>query len=313
MEIKTFRAASMQEALRLVRRELGPDAAVLRTREVRSGGMLGLLTGERGIEVEASSEVIVPSRLPKRSTILDQGLDLSEMEQIRMSADHERADEPPAANRPAPFHLVVVGAASRVGATTIATNLAAVLTARRIKTTLWNGDADRFGHFPSTSQSSDVLLFDVGSNPTQNFDRLWDIAGKVLLVVSPESKSILDGYAAIKLLAERRPNLPIQTVVNFARDAREAEQVHRQLAQTCRQFLHFEITSAGFVSHDFNLAHAMQAGRSIAAEMPQSFVARQFEQIASQIALDHNPINYLRSVTRKNLKFAESAVTTGRY
>jgi flagellar biosynthesis GTPase FlhF len=312
MEIKTFRAASMQEALRLVRRELGPEAAVLRTREVRAGGMLGLLTGERGIEVEASAEVIVPSRLPKRPAVLDQGLDLTEMEQIRISADHDRADELPTANRAAPFHLVVVGAVSRVGATTIATNLAAVFNARSIKTTLWNGDGNRFGNFPSTSQTADMLLFDVGSNPTQNFDRLWDIAGQVLLVVSPESKSILDGYAAIKLLAERRPNLPIQTVVNFARDAREAEHVHRQLAQTCRQFLNFEITSAGFVSQDFNLAQATQADRSIAAEMSQNFAARQFEQIASQIALD-NPINYLRSVTRKNLKFAESAVTTGRY
>jgi flagellar biosynthesis protein FlhF len=70
MEIKTFRAASMQAALRLVRRELGPDAAVLRTREVRAGGVMGLLTGERGIEVEASAEVIVPRPRPDRDHAL---------------------------------------------------------------------------------------------------------------------------------------------------------------------------------------------------------------------------------------------------
>ena len=34
MEIKTYRAATMHEALAMVRRELGPDAAVLHTREV---------------------------------------------------------------------------------------------------------------------------------------------------------------------------------------------------------------------------------------------------------------------------------------
>ena len=49
MDIKTFRASLMQDALRLVCRELGPEAAVLRTREVRAGGVLGLLTGERSI------------------------------------------------------------------------------------------------------------------------------------------------------------------------------------------------------------------------------------------------------------------------
>ena len=53
----------MHAALALVRRELGPDAAVLHTREVR-GRWLGLLPGGRQIEVTASRGINVPSRLP---------------------------------------------------------------------------------------------------------------------------------------------------------------------------------------------------------------------------------------------------------
>jgi flagellar biosynthesis protein FlhF len=64
MEVKTYRAATMYEALQLVRRELGPDAAVLHTREVRGGRLLGWLAGRRQIEVTASADVNVPSRLP---------------------------------------------------------------------------------------------------------------------------------------------------------------------------------------------------------------------------------------------------------
>jgi hypothetical protein len=314
MDIKTFRAASMQEALKLVRRELGPDAAVLRTREVRSGGMLGLLTGERGIEVEASAEVIVPSRLPQRPTILDHGLDLSEMAQIRMSVEHEQFEDSAGNHDARPFHLVVAGAGSRVGSTTVATNLAAALSARRLRASIWNGDSrhDRRDGFQSHLPSADVLILDVGSKPTQQFERVWDIAGLVLLVVSPDPKSILDAYAAIKLLAAGRPSLRIQTVVNFAQDANEGEHVHRQLAQTCRQFLNLEVTAAGFVQRDETISQAMQAGRPVAAETPHGVAARRFEQIASQLELD-SPINYLRYVSRKNLKNAESAVTTGRY
>ena len=37
MDIKTYRAKTMRDALELVRRELGPSAAVLHTREVNSG------------------------------------------------------------------------------------------------------------------------------------------------------------------------------------------------------------------------------------------------------------------------------------
>jgi flagellar biosynthesis protein FlhF len=66
MELKTYRASSMQEALALVRRELGPDAAVLHTREVRERGFLWL-PGPRQIEITASCDVNVPSRLPSRT------------------------------------------------------------------------------------------------------------------------------------------------------------------------------------------------------------------------------------------------------
>src|SRR5947208_2721771 len=37
MEVKTYRAKTLQEALSLVRRDLGPTAAVLHTRDLRGG------------------------------------------------------------------------------------------------------------------------------------------------------------------------------------------------------------------------------------------------------------------------------------
>jgi flagellar biosynthesis protein FlhF len=64
MEIKTYRASSMQEALRLVRSDLGPGAAVLHTREAPLSRLLGWLPGVRRIEVTASNDVVVPHRFP---------------------------------------------------------------------------------------------------------------------------------------------------------------------------------------------------------------------------------------------------------
>src|SRR6185436_11342398 len=66
MDVITFRAATMHEALRMVRRELGPDAAVLHTREV-GGGLWRWMTGASQVEVTASVTVNVPSRLPPES------------------------------------------------------------------------------------------------------------------------------------------------------------------------------------------------------------------------------------------------------
>jgi len=66
MEIKTYRAPSLQEALAMVRADLGPDAAVLHTREIRGPRLLRWIPGVRKVEVAASLDVNVPSRLPRR-------------------------------------------------------------------------------------------------------------------------------------------------------------------------------------------------------------------------------------------------------
>jgi flagellar biosynthesis GTPase FlhF len=62
MHVHTFKARSLQEALRRVREELGPDASVLHTREVGSSWSRWLVGSH--IEVTASAEVSVPSQLP---------------------------------------------------------------------------------------------------------------------------------------------------------------------------------------------------------------------------------------------------------
>jgi flagellar biosynthesis protein FlhF len=62
MDIRTFKAKSLHEALGRIRAELGPDASVLHTREV-STGWLGWLAGRKQLEVTASAEARLPSRL----------------------------------------------------------------------------------------------------------------------------------------------------------------------------------------------------------------------------------------------------------
>lgn len=64
MEIKTFRAKTMQQALDLVRNELGSEATVLHTRELNSGLVNRLLKG-RQFEIAASAEVEVPTRMSR--------------------------------------------------------------------------------------------------------------------------------------------------------------------------------------------------------------------------------------------------------
>ena len=112
MQVKTYRASTMHEALAIVRRELGPDAAVLHTREVRSSRLFGLVSGPREIEVTASAEVNVPSRLSssrssmERSTLPANGVSAAAGGPAAYApAPSPSAPSPPAFSPPAPAAL----------------------------------------------------------------------------------------------------------------------------------------------------------------------------------------------------------------
>jgi flagellar biosynthesis protein FlhF len=65
MQSKTYRARSMKEALRRVRRDLGSDAVILSAREVRRGWLFGL--GPKPI-----AEVVATDMMPAQVAITDQ-------------------------------------------------------------------------------------------------------------------------------------------------------------------------------------------------------------------------------------------------
>jgi len=100
MEIKTFRAKTMQQALNLVRSELGPEATVLHTRELNTGLVSRLLRGQQ-YEIAASNEVATPTRLaqpravsqgPIATAVVEQPLEINYRDRYRQDfqqqADH---------------------------------------------------------------------------------------------------------------------------------------------------------------------------------------------------------------------------------
>jgi flagellar biosynthesis protein FlhF len=76
MEIRTFQARSMKEALDNVRAELGPEAVILQSRELKRRRLLGL-AGSPAFEITAGTGLAVgdksePSDTPNRQLALDQ-------------------------------------------------------------------------------------------------------------------------------------------------------------------------------------------------------------------------------------------------
>jgi flagellar biosynthesis protein FlhF len=64
MKAKTYRAETVAAALAEVKRDLGRDAVILKTRDVRTGGLLGLLRRRSVYEITAARQMNAPRREP---------------------------------------------------------------------------------------------------------------------------------------------------------------------------------------------------------------------------------------------------------
>jgi flagellar biosynthesis protein FlhF len=67
MDVKTYRAKTFQDALQMVQSDLGPDASILQTRQLRSG-LIRWIRSTPQVEVTASATIPVPRRLHEELT-----------------------------------------------------------------------------------------------------------------------------------------------------------------------------------------------------------------------------------------------------
>jgi MinD-like ATPase involved in chromosome partitioning or flagellar assembly len=101
--------------------------------------------------------------------------------------------------------------------------------------------ADAFGRLhaelAAVSRQSDALIIDAGAGMNPWIDRLWQLAGHVLLVTKPRSASIVDAYAAVKLSRHDRLEGKLQLVVTRCDAAADAARIHAGFSDTCQRFL----------------------------------------------------------------------------
>jgi flagellar biosynthesis protein FlhG len=97
------------------------------------------------------------------------------------------------------------------------------------------------------SPHAEVVVVDAGSSRNHFVRGFWQAANAVLVVTTTDSVSIMDCYAAIKVLLSGDSSIAIHTLVNLAADADLAVDVQARIAAACRRFLGVRATAAGQV------------------------------------------------------------------
>jgi flagellar biosynthesis protein FlhG len=127
---------------------------------------------------------------------------------------------------------------------------------------------------------ADFVILDVGSGANRVIGQFWQAAENVLLITTPDVMSIMDTYAAVKILCGGGAMPALRSVVNFAPDVATADDVHQRLARACRRFLGLRVTSAGHVPCDARVTAAAGACQPFLVEHPATAAALCLDQLA---------------------------------
>jgi flagellar biosynthesis protein FlhG len=136
-----------------------------------------------------------------------------------------------------------------------------------------DGLADRF----------DLVLIDSGAGIGDNVLFFVGVAQEIILVVTPEPTSLVDAYAAVKVLSQHMGLKDFGVVVNSVVDEMAARDVFQKLVTLADRFLSVRIRHLGYVTRDENVHRAVMAQKPITDLFAQAPASRALGQIADRL------------------------------
>ncbi len=109
----------------------------------------------------------------------------------------------------------------------------------------------------------DLLLFDCSSGIMPSVLCFIGAATHNVLVATPEPTSMMDAYALVKVMRQRRLASRVELVVNMTKHPEDARRVYNALSRVMTQFLGFQLHLLGTIPASPQVPRAIAAGRPL--------------------------------------------------
>jgi flagellar biosynthesis protein FlhG len=130
----------------------------------------------------------------------------------------------------------------------------------------------------------DIVLIDTAAGISSNVLYFNASANEIMVVVTPEPTSITDAYALMKILSVKYQERHFRLLVNLAKNAREADDVSRQLCLVANRFLDVSIEHFGSVLVDDNVKLGVRKQKVVCEMAPMTQASRNFAELAHKLA-----------------------------
>ena len=148
------------------------------------------------------------------------------------------------------------------------------------------GDAARqniLSGLQELQNQADFIIIDTMAGIGQNAVAFVAAADEVILVSTPEPSSIVDAYAMIKTIFNRRDDAVIRLVANMVASQPQAAAVSQKLTNVTQQYLGRQISFLGYLPRDPHVSQAVMQSQPFVLRFPNAPVSKCIQDIATRL------------------------------
>jgi flagellar biosynthesis protein FlhG len=142
--------------------------------------------------------------------------------------------------------------------------------------------ADVLRQLADFEQTHDFLLVDTAAGIQRSVRQFLEACELVLVIATPEPTAIADAYATIKALSGS--GVPtLEVLINQCASAEQGTAIADRIRETARTFLRVEVSYAGWIPHDPEVAAAVARRRPFVIGKPDCPASHAVDQLAQRL------------------------------
>lgn len=130
---------------------------------------------------------------------------------------------------------------------------------------------------------ADTIIFDTGAGVSDNMLRLINASHMTVLITTPEPTAVVDAYALIKIISERRMRAEISLIINNVDNPGEAASVMDGLVSVAKKNVDINIGKLGCIVRDQNMQKAIRMQVPILVSFPNCTASMNIDSIAGRL------------------------------
>lgn len=126
----------------------------------------------------------------------------------------------------------------------------------------------------------DDIILDISSRDKKTVCRVAGMAKKIILILSPNPKTMIEGYSFIQTMTQQHPSCEINVVINQVNSTREGELIFATFVETIGRHMREKPELLGIICNDMRIRDCQRNQTIILSRYPNAEASAEILKIA---------------------------------